>query len=177
MRKKITAAAIVLLCITLLAACTNKSDLVGVYTSESSAQILVLHEDGTAEYADGGDWVWETNGKTVTLRLQQETQYLRWVYLDPAVLSEAEMKAVCTQINTIENVKSTDFSLNVIFVQLEAKDPDNTVAKQSEQIKGVISVECSDWEPEPLDYELEMQDGDLILTLNYEPPVVFEKTK
>ena len=144
MRKLV--AVVLVLCTALLAGCTNDS-LVGVYTSDSASYQVVLHEDGTAEYAGKENVEWKTKGDKVIISTRY-THYSLEVFLDPAVLSEAEMKAVCTKINTIENVKSTSIGLNVISVSLEKEDTNNQVKQAIEKIEGVASVSVFTWEPE-----------------------------
>ena len=103
----------------------------------------------------------------------QYPQYFLDVFLDPAVLSEAEMKAVCAKINAMENVKRTSIALNVISVTLEKEDADHKVAQQIEQIEGVASVSEVPWVPE-IDFELIVKDGCLVKE-NATENIVFEK--
>ena len=117
MRKLVTVALILLLCIVLLAGCT-KDSLAGIYASDAASYQIVLHEDGTAEYLGNEDAQWKARGYKVIISAQYP-QYFLDVFLDPVVLSEAEMKAVCAKINAMENVKRTSIALNVISVTLE----------------------------------------------------------
>lgn len=164
-------AVILVLCTALLAGCT-KDSLVGVYASDSAGYQIMLNEDGTAEYAGKENAKWKTKADKVIISTRY-THYFLDVFLDPAVLSEAEMKAVCTKINTIENVKSTSIGLNVISVSLEKEDANNQVTQTIEKIEGVASVSQFTWESE-IDIEFVVQDGCLVkegTTAN----IIFEK--
>lgn len=171
MRKLVTVALILLLCIVLLAGCT-KDSLAGIYASDAASYQIVLHEDGTAEYLGNEDAQWKARGNKVIISAQYP-QYFLDVFLDPVVLSEAEMKAVCAKINAMENVKRTSIALNVISVTLEKEDADHKVAQQIEQIEGVASVSEVPWVPE-IDFELIVKDGCLVKE-NATENIVFEK--
>ena len=159
MRKIVTAALILLLCTALLAGCA-KDSLVGTYVSDSASYTIVLNEDSTAEYMGKENAQWKVKGNKVIISAQYP-QYFLDVFLDPTVLSEAEMKAVCTKINAMENVKRTSIALNVISVTLEKEDADHKIVQQIEQIEGVASVSEVLWEPE-IDFELIVKDGCLV---------------
>ena len=174
MRKIATIAVILVLCIALLAGCTKES-LVGTYVSDSAGYPVVLNEDGTAEYLGKENVKWKTKGNKVIISAQHP-QYFLDVFLDPEILSEAEMKAVCTKINTMENVKRTSIALNVISVTLEKEDTDRKTAQQIEQIEGVASVSEFTWEPE-VNIEFIVKDGCLVKEMTTAEDIVFMKNK
>lgn len=174
MRKMAIIAVILAICVALLAGCTKES-LVGTYVSDSAGYPVVLHEDGTAEYLGEENATWKVKGNKVII-CKQSTLYFLEVFLDPEVLSEFEMKAVCTKINTMENVKRTSIALNVISVTLEKEDTDRKTAQQIEQIEGVASVSECTWEPE-VNIELIVKDGCLVKEMTTAEDIVFMKNK
>ena len=177
MRKTVTIAVILALCVALLEGCTGKTELTGVYTSQAAAENIILYKDGTAEYLGADNATWKVRADTLTITLHHPETYYLDVYLDNTILTEAEMRATATQINRLENVISCDYTAeaNWFRVELRERDHDGSTATNISQLSGVINVEEFIAPAWTTDHDLTILDGCLVKETTGIKDVIFEK--
>ncbi len=140
MNKKAIAIVAVILCIALLTGCSASSSLVGAYQSTVTQDRIILYKNGTCEYLGHEDATWNVSGDILTITLRVPDLYCLDVYLDSGSLTEAEARALTTQINVLENVRSCRSVQNGIYVQLEKPDTDKETARNIAKLPGVLEV-------------------------------------
>ena len=169
---KVILAVMIIACCVMLCSC-SKSNLVGVYRSDSlpaTGNTIILYKDGSCQYLDNENATWSAKRDVITITIHRpEDTYFLDIYFDDSA-SSADRAVTIAMSKRIANVEDAEFieSSNSARVKLSKADDDGQIRDAIAAMEGVNKIEEYILERGKSEQKLKIADNCLILNLTGE---------